>query len=354
MKQTQPTPQNRIAHFDYLRILATFGVIVIHVSAASWYSISPRTWQWQTLSIYNNLFRWAVPVFFLMSGALCLHNTYTLRNILTRKIPHFLIAYIIWSSFYSLLTFFKGDYSIWGAIDALLSGHYHLWFLPAIIPLYLLIPLLKPIADTKQTIQYVLMITFGLSYVLPEAVHLLGFIPFLPLQKLLPQLETLVANPLPEYVFYFLCGYYLQKEEFSDKQQKAIYGIGLVGFLWTIVASGLISYRMDAPYTRYSTYTSLSVSTTSIALFLFAKYHFPPMPLSPRMASLVKTLSAYSFGIYLVHPLFVDTFDYYLHWNSLSFSPVVSVPVISLVVAVLSFLISALIHRIPVAKKYIV
>ncbi len=65
MEQTQP---QRIAYFDVLRILATFAVIVLHLSAQHWADTDVYSRAWQAFNLYDSAVRWAVPVFVMISG----------------------------------------------------------------------------------------------------------------------------------------------------------------------------------------------------------------------------------------------------------------------------------------------
>lgn len=54
MEQTQP---QRIAYFDVLRILATFAVIVLHLSAQHWADTDVHTRAWQAFNLYDSAVR---------------------------------------------------------------------------------------------------------------------------------------------------------------------------------------------------------------------------------------------------------------------------------------------------------
>ena len=53
-------------------------------------------------------------------------------------------------------------------------------------------------------------------------------------------------------------------------------------------------------------------------------------------------------------PLFIESFDIFLHFNTLSLNVFFSVPLLTLIIGALSFLVSALLHQIPFVKKYFV
>ena len=58
----------RIIYADLLRIIATFAVIILHVSAAKLNELQITDYNWQISNIYDSLVRWSVPVFVMLSG----------------------------------------------------------------------------------------------------------------------------------------------------------------------------------------------------------------------------------------------------------------------------------------------
>ena len=59
-------------YIDVLRIVACFSVIMLHTSAQAWYSLPVESGGFQIANSYDALFRFGVPVFVMISGALFL------------------------------------------------------------------------------------------------------------------------------------------------------------------------------------------------------------------------------------------------------------------------------------------
>ncbi len=97
MEQTQP---QRIAYFDVLRILATFAVIVLHLSAQHWADTDVYSRAWQAFNLYDSAVRWAVPVFVMISGALFLSGSQSIGHILKKNVSRLVTAFIFWSALY--------------------------------------------------------------------------------------------------------------------------------------------------------------------------------------------------------------------------------------------------------------
>ena len=59
-------------YIDILRIVACFSVIMLHASAQPWYSLPVDGIGFKIANSYDALFRFGVPVFVMISGALFL------------------------------------------------------------------------------------------------------------------------------------------------------------------------------------------------------------------------------------------------------------------------------------------
>ena len=48
----------RKQYCDYLRVFATFAVVVLHVSATNWYITDVNGMEWQAFNFYDSIVRW--------------------------------------------------------------------------------------------------------------------------------------------------------------------------------------------------------------------------------------------------------------------------------------------------------
>ena len=58
----------RLVKYDILRIVSSFAIVLLHVSASYWNVVDVHGTEFQVMTIYNSLTRFAVPVFFMLSG----------------------------------------------------------------------------------------------------------------------------------------------------------------------------------------------------------------------------------------------------------------------------------------------
>ena len=165
MENTQP---QRIAYFDVLRILATFAVIVLHLSAQHWADTDVHTRAWQAFNLYDSAVRWAVPVFVMISGSLFLSGSQSLLHILKKNVLRLVTAFVFWSALYAVfMVNFEGCPKDLIA-QQFFNGHYHMWFLFMIVGLYLIVPFLRPIVRDEKLLRYFLLLTLIFTFLLPQ------------------------------------------------------------------------------------------------------------------------------------------------------------------------------------------
>ena len=149
MKYNNSYKQTRKQYLDVLRAFATIGVIFIHVSANNWYGYIGSA-NWITFSIYEGLFKVSVPIFFMISGCLFLNSNKekSVKELFSHSIFRLLIFLIFWSIVYKLVQFPQNELSLGKNIQNILmeilkgDTQSHLWFVYAIIGMYLIVPLL--------------------------------------------------------------------------------------------------------------------------------------------------------------------------------------------------------------------
>ena len=343
--------RKRIAYIDNLRVAATFAVIMIHVAAQNWYSQDVNTAAWKAFNFYDSISRWAVPVFVMMSGALMLEKDISLKELYAKRIPHFLIVFLFWSLVYALI---EG-----GSLNTILMnvvcGKNHQWFIYLIVGLYICIPIMKKIVEDQRITVYFLAVSLVLSFVIPFLLRILtdfGGATWEAWAKAFTNAyNDMNITVVSGYAVYFVAGYYLNRTEISKPVRIVIYAMGVLGTIITIVLSFVISIEQGVPVDNYYEYLNLNILMQSVAVFVWFAYNTPA---AGRINAIAGRLSAYSFGVYLVHIMVLDVLKKQLALTTLSFNPILAVPVLSAIVFVISCAISAVIRKIPILKDYII
>lgn len=342
---------NRTMYFDCLRLAATLAVIILHVSGQNWSAVGVSTFEWQVFNVFDSIVRWSVPIFVMISGALFLGGQQSISRIYRKNIVRIATAFVFWSAAYALLAFFNGA-APKGVVFQFITGHYHMWFLYMIVGLYMLVPLLRPIVQSASLTKYYMALAFVFTMFLPQAISLLS----LRSPNLSATLNQALGNLKLTFGMsgYFIAGYYLSKNTLPKKWTRLIYVLGLAGFFATICLSAIVSHHLQAASDMFYGYLTVNVLLESLAVFVFAKEHLQLSKASVRCKAMIQRFAQYSFGAYLVHAMILELLDSLFSFNTLSMNPLLSVPAITGTVLVVSFALSALIHQIPVLKKYIV
>jgi len=344
-------PENRVVYFDVLRVLATLAVIVLHISVHNWYDTDVHTSQWLAYNFYDSMVRWCVPIFVMISGALFLGRNISLQKLFSKNILRIVTAFIVWATIYSAVEFLEGT-PFFTAVLHIPHGHYHMWFLLMIVGIYLVIPFMQKIAESRTLTKYFLLLTLIFTFAIPQISSILSLF-----NAKLGNGANMIERYLQfhftlGYVGYFVLGYYLSTTEISKKVRWIIYGLAVTGFVLTFALSTILSHKTGIPDDTFYKNTTFSVLAESIGVFVFFKYNVTK--LGKRMSTIVTKLSLYSFGAYLVHAMVIEQLDYLFGFSTENFSPFASVPAVTLVVFVISFFISNLINKIPHINKYIV
>lgn len=341
----------RTIYFDYLRVFAMFAVMFLHTASSNWHSSDVNGFNWQVFNAYDSVSRWGVPIFVMISGALFLGRSIPTKIIYTKYITRIVTAYFFWSGFYALL-----DYDgITQFIAHVISGHFHMWFLPMIVGLYMAMPIIKCITADEKVTFYFLILSVTLAIIIPTFVALSNdFAPRLINEGVQRINKALVGglklNIVLGFTIYFILGYVISNIEINIKQRKLIYVLGLIGFIATIVLDAIVAIKKQTPCSTYYDFHMLGVFLEGLSIFVLLKYNCPK---SERMNAFVQNLSKYSFGAYLIHP-FVQKALRKIGFTSLTLNSAFAVPLLAITIFTISMLISAVLNRIPVINRYIV
>lgn len=338
----------RQTHLDILRVVATFAVIVIHVASSARVSVMSDSEAWQVFNFYDGISRWCVPIFVMISGALFLSKDRPLGVIYRKHILRIATAFIFWSLIYVLVMFFEG-YPLEDCIATFFSGYWHLWFLPMIIGLYMIVPFLRKFVGQTTLLKYFIILAFVFAILIPQAVFTLSLVNADYADAFYHLLDRSQFCFVLGYTLYFVLGYYLSNVELSKTASRLIYGVGIVGFVATVVLFGLTTARFGIDNAAVDNF-ALGVFFESVTVFVWFKNSFAKFKFSERVKKIFRVLAKYSFGAYLVHILILMA----LQSLGLELNAMVMVPLFSVIIFGGSFLFSALLHQIPIVNKYLV
>lgn len=205
--------RKRIVYLDYLRIIACFAVVLLHVCGEYYNDYPAEAIQWRELNFLDGMTRWSVPVFVMISGAAVLGRNYSIEKI-KKAILRFCIIYFFWSTVYGGVAFASGK-RLKESFSIFILGDTHMWFIPMIAGLYILIPFLDNLVKDMRLTKYYLGLAFLIAIVAPTCASVLNCINpyFGELTKSF--FSNMGVSFVTGYTGYFVLGKYLSVQNES-------------------------------------------------------------------------------------------------------------------------------------------
>lgn len=293
--------KKRRCDYDVLRVCSMLGVIYLHVAVGALRDLDNQV-LWNFSNFFACLFTPAVPLFFMMSGALLLREEKTadLGFLFRKRLPKVLLPMLVFTAIIFLYSTLRGNGAdVLRRLSHLLNTPAVMpyWFLYALIPIYLISPMLKKMTDGLTDAHWNYMMALWVLLTL----GLFTVRIFVPAEYELVFTEhwTLNLNMVGGYLGYFLLGAYL------DRWEKLPSSKVLAAVVAAMLALSVLGTRWDT-YTlmyysdRFTNYLTLFTMVLSSAIFLLAKSCLGRREEKGRLLPL---LSGVSFPVYLIHPL---------------------------------------------------
>lgn len=327
---------NRIGYLDILRVIAAMMVVSIHSIGYFLLRSVDDCLQSPIMEFLRYAVRGAVPLFFMISGAVWLspEKEVTAARV-ARALGRLLIIYFFWNFLYAIIFDF-GNYSIFGLLKHTWKGHFHMWFFEYLIGVYLLIPLFRTMVANKPGYVPMYVLLFALFGIMVATANSFPYY-----SEEIRIVTSKVSYDLVGFSGYFLTGYWLHSVDFK----RCTFLWGAMFFLVVLVHCLLVSVA-GINFSGTDAF-SIFVFVESCSLFLFVKDCFAKY--SPY--SLVRLLSGATLGVFLIHPLLVEK----LNWSFLGEMPLLLAWLVMFSLLLFcSVLATLLMKRIPVINKWIV
>ncbi len=328
-----PLTRKRLYYLDFLRIIATLGVITIHVSTNCGNSGN----QYSTI-ILNAISRYCVPVFVMISGCFFLDNDrpLPLKKLFSKNIARLFLCYLFWTSIYTILFYLYQKQIDW------IAG-YHLWFLPMMTGLYILTPILRCVTRNKNMTEYLIIVLMVIFLLFFNIFNSGWFLNFYFIRYTCEQLND--GFSLCKYPLYFILGYYLNKFALNKYILSLVYASGILSVcLLPIIEIWLFVHQKSNSLVL--NYFSVFVFSESIFVFTLTKKIFHKVNFRQKTLDLISFLSKYTFGIYLVHVAVLSLVKKTMFYDYIFIA--------LLIVSIVSLGVSLILNHIPLVNKYLV
>lgn len=338
--------QNNIVYLTHLRAFACLAVIILHTFYAA-SADSPTQSDYAAAITVRNLMMWAVPCFVMVSGTLLLEKSriVTYGKLFRKYILRMIAALLIFSELFAIFdSVTKKNFSpsvfLTGLQQAVSGNSWrHMWYLYLMVAIYLLLPFYRKIAAHLEK---------------KDAYYLLGvYSVFL---TVLPMIQTLTNKSTAFYIcvysvypLYLFLGYII-----SQKMLKLPQWIWMILALVSTILIGVLSvgsvlYRWKSVSALLENYAFPLIVLQSAGIYGWvqgANFKAPKW-----LGAVLAQIDYCSFGMYLLHMVFLKLIIVVCKWNPYEHGGVWAVIALTIVVTVASYVCVRLLKCIPTVKK---
>jgi surface polysaccharide O-acyltransferase-like enzyme len=339
--------KNETGYLNILRVYACITVVIYHafLYIILFHGSSLTISEEQICTIMINLWLWRLPTFAMISGVLFLNpqKEISLKKLFTKYILRIVLALFLFGVPYAFLEiFFDAHYRFNAgqtgqAIINVLQGKTwdHMWYLYMITGLYLFVPLLKIFVmyTSKRILEYVLIILFIFTSLIPSLQNSLSiyFGIYIPVNSV--------------FVFYFLLGHYIHQYDIRVNNKVLLLMSTLYLLLVVLFIPNSPFTNGDCPFCFYNQISPFIVMIT-FAVFCLVRQNI-------KTNKFHDFISKQSFGIYLIHPLFLHIFYKLLKFTPEKYPFITVITTVTIVTVLASLLFTVLCRKIKVIKKYV-
>lgn len=340
--------RERLQGLDYLRAVACIAIIFIHLLSAGFLMYSEELTLAETVAyraVLNNLM-WAVPCFIMITGALLLEPEKEIgfSKLFSGYVMRLVKAVILFGMLYLLLEiiFNPGYRTVQYVLNGLLeifTGETwaHMWYLYCMIGLYLLLPFYKKVAEhsSKKELTYLLIVY-------------LVFRSLLPLLKIVDIESGFYIHVSSIYPFWLFLGYYIRR--YGAQKSGRFY---LSVFVGATVLLALLTWmrwvwELEALERLFGYSSVLVIAQAAGIAGCFVRMKGKEIPVVKQ--ALLK-INQRSFGIYLIHMVFIRLIYKHLQFDPFSHGGFVAITGMALVCLALSYVLDWLLKKVPLFRQ---
>lgn len=299
--------KKRLVYLDALRILAIMCVIFNHSGNNGFflYTTTDNVLV-QVVSIFISSFcKIGVLLFFMISGALLLGKEESIKELYLKRVLRYIIILFVFSFIRYIYLVHNGQITFgWkDLIRKITTGQIYTpyWFLYSYLSFLISLPILRKIAKTLNTMEYLYLFVL---YVISGGIFGVLARTFLG--------QIVIAVPFTaDVIIYPLLGYFIAYKIPKEKETLTSILIACIAAFSGLCINDFITeydYHIFGGWTEGG--LSLFVIFSAAAVFLIAKYFFEHIHLPAFLEQFICTLGSCTFGVYLMECYIKDYFGF--------------------------------------------
>lgn len=332
----------RVVYYSRIKALACIAVVLLHTFyAAAAFAKTPE--QLNSMLAVRNAMSWAVPCFVMVTGALLLDNAreLTYKKLFSRHIAKMVLALVIFTLLFTCFdaVFVTKNFSfstITKSFEIMVygGGWKHVWYLYLMIALYLLMPAYRLVTKSAKQKDIIYLVTLYTVFLC-----VLSNVDIIRQRSVAFYICTASVYPL-----YLFLGYALSKKMLAFNS--------IAADVMLVLGAALTIYMtlMDTKYPQLlENYSFLAYASMAAGVFtLMQRFEDKKLGIIDKIAA---ELEKCSFGIYLIHMIFLKVIFVVFRFDPLTNGGAVTVLGISIAAVICSYIITRLLKLLPFADR---
>ena len=328
--------KTRNINLDLIKVLACIGVVLLHTTMGGF----KETGSWNLLAYLYYLGTYSIPLFFMVNGYLLLGKRNITYSYILQKVRWILITVLSWTF---IVWLFKRDFAV-NPVKKVLGSmvqkgyFFQFWFFGALILIYLSLPILKKILNSKRRYLYILssLVAIGLIF------ELVNIILQMPLQSYVIQTFRLWT-----WFFYYILGGLVAQFDKDIIKKGFNRWMKIVTVLLLLISPVILFFLAKTIYHNLFAeyfYDILFVKIVSLGFFLTVL----TLPLNENKSKWIVYLSNQTMGVFIVHTYVMKVLE-----KLLGFSYTGSYLLLPIFTLCLSLIVVSLLMKIPYFNRIV-
>lgn len=348
-RRTSPAAAAATVRYDHtldgLRLVASLLVIAVHVCAQGFAQLGRHWW---AINAYDSVARVAVPLFFMVSGALLLPRVHDVASI-WRRLWRILVPLAGWSALY--LAWFRlggQTHDDWPALIVAGPVVGHLWYLYALAGLYVFLPVAAAFyrGNPVRVQLFCLVFWFIGASVVPLEIALTGRVTV-----------GIGWGHLPLYAGYMACGALLYHRMPALPRRRALVPLLTVAWVALALATAVATWWRCNVLARadetFYTYSSPLVLLAALCAFVSIRAAFARwVPEGGKAHGFIRWFAGVSFGVYLIHVWLLFLLEGH-GFNYRFINPWLAIPLLTVATAAIAALLVRAMQAVPLLRAIV-
>lgn len=354
----QKERENKRIHIEFLRMLAMFLVLFNHTETKGFtlYTLEQGSllhWFYLTLAI---LVKVAVPLFFMISGALLLPKEESIKEVFQKRVLRIVLA-LIGCHFVNYIYFLGRKISLFSLSHFLErvytgKGVLALWFLYAYLAFLVMLPFLRKLVKnmTEKEYHYMIILFF--------VIQIVYVVEYCLWQGQMTYNESFSLFTTGTIVFYPILGHYIENcQSKTADMKKIIKSLFFLSLVVILITGFLTQYRCyvigEWEENSSQKFFECFIFIPAVTVYLSSKHFFETHSINGVVKKGIELAGSCSFGVYLFEYIYRVRTEKIFHVLS-RFLPALPASLIWIICACgVGIIITYMLKKIPLVKKII-